>query len=119
MHDVAGPGNRSAGYLADRLVAEADAKNRGLQIGLAERPTEDVQADARLVRSAWTGGEHNPIRPNPLDFRQIDFVVSLHEHFDSALPQILDQVIGEGIKVVDDENHAPIVVRDVPRGVGQ
>jgi hypothetical protein len=31
----------------------------------------------------------------------------------------LDQVIGEGIKVVDDENHATIVVRDVPRGVGQ
>ena len=38
--------------------------------------------------------------------RQVNLVVTIHPHLDPQLPQILHQVIGEGIVVVDHQQHS-------------
>ena len=44
---------------------------------------------------------------------EIDFIIPLDDHLDPTLPKVLDQVVGEGIKVVNDKDHTSSVSRRV------
>ncbi len=39
------------------------------------------------------------------DFVEGDFVVALHQHLRAEFAEVLDEVVGEGVVVIEDEEH--------------
>src|SRR5262249_31992482 len=64
------------------------------------------EADSRLVRRARPGRDDHMRRPERLELRNADLVVAEHLHLGAELVEVLHQVPGEGIVVVDDGDHA-------------
>src|SRR4029077_5436303 len=87
--------------LADDLVPEADAEEGYGVVG-----ANQIDDSPRARRRAGTGREHKGARPLRHERRRLEGVVAHDAH---ALPgQTLDllyEVVGEGIVVVDDGNH--------------
>jgi hypothetical protein len=54
---------------------------------------------------AGTGREKDRLRIHPFDLRDGDLVVAVHGHLGPELAQVLDQVVGERIVIVDHQNH--------------
>ena len=84
-------------------MAEADAEDGEFWAEVAD----DVVADAAFAGSAGAGGDDDVSRLQVLDLLDGDFVVA--EDFD-CLPgadfaQLLDEVVGEGIVIVDEDDH--------------
>ena len=94
-HDV------TAVHVADTLVAEAHAEQRDRRSEAAD----DFARDARLVRRAGAGRNADARGLHRRDFVGRDFVVSLHERIRAEFAEILDEVVGEGVVVIDDEQH--------------
>src|SRR5438477_2382140 len=97
---------RGAHYLApkggaDRLMSEAHAQNGQL----AGEVTDQRDADARLVGRAGARRNHNPCRPQPLDISQRHLVVAPHLDGFAQLAQVLCEVVGERIVVVQNKDH--------------
>ena len=67
---------------------------------------DHIDGDPRLLRRAGAGGEEDRLRVHGLDLLEGDLVVSVHGHLAAQLAQVLDQVVGEGIVVVDHQYHA-------------
>src|SRR4051794_41162599 len=88
----------SAERLAKRLVAEADAQDR--RAALSER-TDCLDRDPRLVRRARTRRHDDAVR---LAFEQPRLVIAHHLDRGAELTQVLDEVVGERVVVVDDED---------------
>ena len=62
---------------------------------------DDVHGDARLLRRAGAGRKKDGLRLERLDFLDGDRVVAVHDDVLAELAQILDQVIGKRIVVID------------------
>src|SRR3954452_14690738 len=82
-------------------MTEAHAQDGNLP-GVA---LDDVQADARLVGGARTRGDHDVRRREAGDRRRRDLVVAHDAHVLLQLTQVLNEVVGERIVVVDHEQH--------------
>src|SRR6185369_10545450 len=102
VHLLRRPRHRSPERLADGLMAEADAEDRG---GLV-KAMDEGEGDAGAVRSSRAGGDHDTFGGEARDLLHGDPVVADHPHGRAQLTQILDQVVGEGIVVVENEDHA-------------
>src|SRR5438046_9905101 len=89
--------------LPDRLVAEADAEDRR---GRAEAP-DHLEGDPRLVGVAGTRRDDNALGCPREDAREVNGVVAQHLEPGAELAQVLDEVVGEGVVVVDDQDHRP------------
>lgn len=102
VHEPVGPDDIAAEHFADALVPEADAeeRNRG-----SEGP-DDISADSGLGRGAGSGRDTNPLGRLLANLIERDAVVPMHFHRGPQLSEILDEVVGERIVVVDDEEHA-------------
>src|SRR5262245_2066312 len=96
--------DRRAVRLADRLVAEADAEDRR---GRAE-PLDDLQRHARLIRIARAGGDHDALGTLGDDRVAADRVVAHDLQRRTQLAEVLDEVVREGVVVVDDEDHRSV-----------
>src|SRR5258708_754135 len=102
MHDLAPES------LADRLMTEAHAQYRDPAGKLAYRR----ERDPRFGGSAGPGGNDDPFRSHRSDVRRRDLVVAKHFDVGAELAQILHQIPGEGIVVVDHQNHKrPILLK--------
>src|SRR5579859_6410981 len=66
---------------------------------------DKLDADAGLLWRARAGGDHDPFRLHPLDFRDGHLVVSTQLDLLPHFPEILHQVVGERVVVVEDEDH--------------
>jgi hypothetical protein len=82
------------------LVAEADAEDWDL----ASRPLYDLDRDAGLVGRARAWRDDYPVRVEIEDLLGRYLVVAPDEDLSAQLPEVLDQVVGERVVVVDDED---------------
>ena len=103
VHQPAGAADDAAEGVADRLVAEADAEQR--QAAFAG------QADHRQ-RDAGLGGRGRPRRDEDVRRTLVDhllrghLVIAVDADPGAQFLEVLHQVEGEGVIVVDDGQHA-------------
>src|SRR5205807_4312842 len=101
VHLPPGARDRGAEGLADRLMAEADAEDRDAR----PEPADNLEGDARVVGCPRARRDHDPLRPHRADPGQVDRVVADDLGLGAEFAEVLDKVVGEGVVVVDDEDH--------------
>ena len=62
-------------------------------------------ADACLLRGARPGRDEDAVGVHGLDLRGRDLVVAADGHLSTEFAHVLDEVIGEGIVIVEHEDH--------------
>ena len=90
--------DRAAVGGGERLVAEAHAEHRHAALAV---PADRLLREPRLLRRARAGRDDHPIGA-PLE--QLGQVVPHHVHVGPQLAQVLDEVVGERVVVVDDQD---------------
>ena len=101
VHEAVGADDAAAIEVADGLVSEADAEDGFL----AGEGADHVEGDAGFGGGAGAGGDEDAVGVEREGFGGRDLVVAEDALFDAQLTEILDEVEGEGIVVVDDEQH--------------
>jgi hypothetical protein len=96
------PHHLAAEYLPDRLVAEADAEHR--QLGLGRR-LDEVHADTGLVGRAGAWREHDGAGFERQRLLDADLVVAVNGAARAEIAQEVDEVVGEAVVVIDEEEH--------------
>ena len=88
--------------MSDALVSQADAQD-----GQNARPSlDDGVGLPRHFRRAGARRNQNPFQVQGLQLGQVDFVVAHDGHLGAHFAQVLHQVVGKRIVVVDDQHHA-------------
>src|SRR5208337_1285860 len=93
--------NLPAKRRSNRLMPKAHPKNRNLPRQFLDK----LHRNARLLRRARPGRNHNPLRLALGNLLHVDAVVAMYFHLAAQFAQILRQVIGERIVVVQKQNH--------------
>src|SRR5271165_5421950 len=101
VHQLWGANHIAAEGCADGLVAETDAKDRD-SIG---KSPDEVDADACLLRRAGSGRKQDALRRERLYLVHGELVVAANGHLRAHLSHVLDEVVGEGVVVVENEEH--------------
>src|SRR3954447_22678166 len=101
MHQVRGSDYSSSEGRAQSLVSKAYSKNRTLAAELFKQ----VDADPRILRCAWAGRDDDALRTQSFDCSHRDLIVSAHDNFRAQLTQVLHQVVGERVVIIQDKNH--------------
>ena len=101
VHQVRSAHHVAAKGRADGLMSQADAEHRHL----AGEVANQIDADAGILRRAGTGRNHDALRLHGLDLSDRDLIVAAHLDLRAEFPEILHQVVGEGIVVVENEDH--------------
>ena len=101
VHDAIGADYHSAERGTDRLVPEADPQDWNFSGKVAD----EVERDAGFVRRAWSGGQDDLTWNHVFDLIDRDLIVTTDTHFLSSLANVLDEVEGERVVVVENENH--------------
>ena len=101
MHHLIGAGNPSAERLGDRLMAEAHAEDRKP----AGRGAHQWQGDAGAIGVAWPWREHDRVGRQGDRVLNSQGVVAIDRSLCAKLAQIVDDVPGEAVVIVDDEQH--------------
>ena len=65
---------------------------------------DQVDADSGFMRSARPGRDHDFLGAHRFDFVDCDLIVAANFDLSPQLSQVLDQVVGERIVIVEDEN---------------
>src|SRR5581483_7839473 len=97
---------RRANHLAtecgtNRLMSQTHSQQRYLG---GESP-DQFNADSSLLWSARPRRQKNPVRTHPFHIRHRKSVIAPDYNFFAQLTQVLHQVVGKGIVVVENENH--------------
>ena len=98
-------GQRRAHHLAakalpDRLMAKTDAENRHVPGGGGDK----IEADARLMRRAGAGRQHDGVGRGGQDFGDAHLVVAAHGDIGPQLPEIMHEIKGEAVVIVDQRD---------------
>ena len=101
MHEFICADDVASENLTDGLVTEADSEDRCRLSKFAD----DIAADPRFVRCAGAGGDTNFFGSQCTDFRDVHGIVADDFHIGTKLAKVLDEVVGEGVVVIDDEKH--------------
>ena len=107
MHEFCRPHHLAAKHLGQALVAQAHPQDRQLRPQLLEH----LQADPGLVGVAGAGGDQDCVRGQVPDLLQGEGVIALHPKIGGnrvvrrQLPQVLHQVEGEAVVVVEHKQH--------------
>ena len=111
VHQVRSAHDVAAKSRADGLMSQADAENRNF----AGEVPDQIDADAGVLRRARTRRDHDALRLHGLDLGNCDLVVAANLDLRAQFPEVLNQVVGKGIVVVENENHeAPILAYSLP-----
>src|ERR1700733_16046154 len=100
MHEMRGASHAAAEGFPDRLVSQTDPEHGNFSCEVADQ----IDADARLMRRARPGRDYDPLGVHFLDLAHRDLIVTTDFHLGARLPDVLDQVVGEGIVIVEYEN---------------
>src|SRR3954462_8346198 len=84
-----------------RLVPEADAEDWRARFG---EGANRIDRDARLLRRTWARRNDEPIGLQPNELGERRLVIADDAHLRAQLPQVLNEVVGEGVVVVDHED---------------
>src|SRR5687768_10620265 len=103
VHHLLRAHHLAAERLSDRLVAKAYTEDRYP----AGQPLDGGERHPGLVRRTRAWREHDMRRRERLDLRYVELVVAHYAHVGAELPEVLHQVEGERIVVVDHQDHGP------------
>ena len=103
VHRNRRPDHAAAKSLADGLVAEADAKDRNVRGGALDQ----IEADAGLVGRAWTGRQHDGVGVAREHVIDADLIIAMDIDLRPQAAQVMDEVEGEAVIVVDQQDHDP------------
>jgi len=92
-----------AEMLANRLMTEADAEQGLLQIGAGG---DEIEADPGLVRRARAGGDQEGLGVARDRVACGERVVTDDLNLGAQLHEVVDEVPGEAVIIVEDEDHA-------------
>src|SRR5664280_273730 len=101
MHEVGGTNDFAAKGCANRLVAEAYAQKRHASREMADQ----FDADPGILWCARARGDHDAIGMKLVDFVDRDLVIAAHHYLLTQFAEVLHQVVGEGIVIVENEKH--------------
>jgi hypothetical protein len=101
MHEPASAHDISAKNMADALMAEANTQDRNA----LTKGANHVTADASFLWRAWAWGDTNVIGPLFSDLFQSDLIIPMDLHLRAHLAKVLDEVVGKGVVIVDDQKH--------------
>src|SRR6185503_14787492 len=101
VHHLLRTDHLAAERLADRLMPEAHAEDRNA----SRQPLDCFERDAGLVRRARAGRENNVRRVESFNLVDLELVVADHAHVRAQLAEVLHEVEGKRIVVVDDQHH--------------
>src|SRR6185369_8572977 len=101
MYGAGGPDDLAAKRFANRLVPEADAEDRDLSCEAAYRRNRN----SGIGGSTRPGRDHDSTAFTFINFIQCDRVVAEDLRIGSELAEVLHEVVGERIEVVDDQQH--------------
>src|SRR5271157_3901648 len=101
VHQRACADHLPAEGLADGLVAEAHAQH-GHAPG---KMPDQFDADSGVLRRARAGRDNDAVGMKFFNLADGDLVIAPHHYLFSQFAQVLDQVVGERVVVVQDEDH--------------
>src|SRR5580704_6306446 len=102
--------------LANRLMPQTNAQYRNLP----RKSRNQRNRNPRLPRRPRPRRNHNPLRPQIRNLIQRNHVIPAHQKRLSHLPEILRQVVGKRIVVIQQQNHftgpraAPLALPPTP-----
>jgi len=99
MHQVRCANDLAAHGLADGLVTEADAEQRRRR----SEAVDQAQANPGFVRGTRPRRQHDGFRRHLLDLVERDLVVADHGRVGAQFAQEVDEIVGEAVVVIDDE----------------
>jgi hypothetical protein len=85
--------------LTHRLVTEADSQHRRRRL----EAVDEGETDARFVGGARPGRQHDPLGREGRDLIQAYLVVPVDDRLRPQLAEEMDEVVGEAVVVIDDE----------------
>src|SRR3984957_1305391 len=85
----------------DRLMPQTHAENRKLP----RQFLDQLHGNSRLLWRTRTRRNYNALRFFTRDLLNADLVVAVHFHLASQLTQILRQVVGKRVVVIEQQNH--------------
>src|SRR5579883_1095806 len=106
VHRLGRPHHPAAESFADRLVAEADAEEGDF----AGNRGDQIEADAGVLRGAGTGRKDNSVGIGGDNGGARNPVVAMHAHRGTQFPEIMHEVEGEAVVVVDQDDHRPALL---------
>ena len=94
-------------------MPQANAQDRDLP----GKVLHQCDGNARFIRGTRTGGNDDLFGRDLRDLCQRDGIVAMHDELCPQFPEILHEVVREGIVIVDDENHtnAPLSASSTAR----
>ena len=101
VHDFFRADDFATERVADGLMAEADAENGNF----AGEVLDDGHAQTRFARRAGAGRNNDAFGAHAGDFVECDFVVAADFELLPHLAEVLRQVVGERVVVVEEQNH--------------
>ena len=107
VHEAVGPDHVASVDFADALVTETDAEDRNA----SSESLYNFAADAGFGWGAGSGGDDDSLRRELFDLRYGDLVVAHDMEVRPQLAEILDEVVGEAVVVIEDEDHDGSTVR--------
>src|SRR6185437_2990788 len=99
VHQFRCPDHLAAHRLPDGLVAEADAEDRRR----GAEAIDEGEADARFGRRLRAGGKQDGIGGQLFDAVEGELVVAIDEGLGPQFADIVHEVVGEAVVVIDDE----------------
>ena len=101
VHELAGADDVAAEGCADGLMAEADAEDGNF----AGHVADEADGNAGFLRRAGSGRKDDALGIEGFDFFGRELVVAADDDVGAELTHVLDEVEGEGIVVVENEDH--------------
>src|SRR5580704_8774886 len=101
VHNPVGPDDFASENMSNALVPQTNAENRR---GGAELKNQ-VIADTGIKRRPRSWRDTDSVRMHLGNLIQSNLVVAFNDEVGSELAKILDQVVGKGIVIVDDQHH--------------
>src|SRR5208282_3731918 len=72
---------------------------------MIRQPAYQLHGNPGFLRSAWTGGNYNALGLPADNFVDGNLIVAMHFERTTQFAQVLGQVVGERIVVVQQQNH--------------
>src|SRR6266567_6195738 len=100
VHEMRRSNHVAAEGFADGLVSQANTEKWNFACKVADQ----IDADAGLTRCARPRGDDYAFGPHVLDLGHCYLIVAANLHFGAQFAEVLHQVVGERVVVVEYEN---------------
>ena len=81
----------------------------------AGKVADQIDADAGFLRRAWAGRNDDALRLHRFNIGDCELIVAANLNLGAEFAEILNQVIGKGIVVVENEDHWNVRLLDYHR----